>query len=193
MHITDNISATQYITTLFKNSVLVTSVHFKASHKKKKKSHTFVRYWINIKRTCPTYKTNLLDAVSLQLTAYQWKHFLILCEAHQCYNQTPNSVLFEETTALDIHELDLFPHLLHLVMQSEVCLISDSDLTVTWKLFSNCAVGILLQSTKTALLRAPNKYKEWVVCDGKQSGYVKFRMHIFSYATICFIVDIYKK
>jgi hypothetical protein len=34
MHIIDNISATQYITTLFKNPVLVTSVHFKASQHK---------------------------------------------------------------------------------------------------------------------------------------------------------------
>ena len=40
MYITDNISATQYNTTLFNNPVLVTSVHFKASQQKNSHLHS---------------------------------------------------------------------------------------------------------------------------------------------------------
>jgi len=79
MHITDNISATQYNTTLFNNPVLVTSVHFKASQQKNSHLHSVLN---RHKRTWRTCKTNLLDAVRLQLTAYQRKGFLMSCEVH---------------------------------------------------------------------------------------------------------------
>jgi len=37
----------------------------------------------------------------------------------------------EETIALNVHVLGIFPHYLQFVMQSEICLISNSDLIVT--------------------------------------------------------------
>jgi len=68
MHIPDNISTNQYITTLLKNSAVITSVHFKASKQKISQLRSALNQY---ERTCPTRKTNLLDAVWLQLTAYQ--------------------------------------------------------------------------------------------------------------------------
>jgi hypothetical protein len=65
MHIPGNISTNQYITSLLKNPALVTSVHFKASQKKISQLRSELNQY---KRTS---KTNLLDAVWLQLTAYQ--------------------------------------------------------------------------------------------------------------------------
>jgi len=76
MHILDNISANQYITTLFKNPALVTSVHFKASQQKISQLCSVLNQYKRTWRTCPTCKTKLLDAVWLQLTAYKCTLFL---------------------------------------------------------------------------------------------------------------------
>ena len=80
--LTHNISATQYITTLFTKPAPVTSVHFKASQQKNSHLCSALKKYKRTWRTCPTCKTNLLDAVWSQLTVYQWKLFLILCEVH---------------------------------------------------------------------------------------------------------------
>jgi len=61
---------------------LDTSVHFKASQQKISQLRSVLNQHKRGRRTCPICKTNLIDAVWLQLTARQWTLFLILCKVH---------------------------------------------------------------------------------------------------------------